>query len=92
MSLGHAFFRRMGKLNAAHYLSMPQHFLIQELRRRLLLRNHVWFQQDGAPAHTAVSYTHLDVYKRQGEGTGGGSGGRGGKMVVKNNYFFVLCS
>ena len=26
----------------------------------------------------AVSYTHLDVYKRQGHGTGSGAGGDGG--------------
>jgi len=32
---------------------MLENFLIPELRRRRINTNHVWFQQDGAPAPTA---------------------------------------
>ena len=44
----------------------------------------------------AVSYTHLDVYKRQGRGGAGGGGGfggrggRGGPMVKPGTYTVTL--
>jgi len=35
------------------YVFMLENFLIPELRRRRINTRHVWFQQDGATAHTA---------------------------------------
>ena len=40
-------------VNSAHYVAMIRNFLIPELRRRRLNQFRIWFQQDGATAHTS---------------------------------------
>lgn len=54
--IGPYFFEENGRtvtVNSQRYLAMLRDFLIPELRRNHLARNRIWFQQDGATAHTA---------------------------------------
>lgn len=39
-------------VNAERYTEMIRNFFLRELRRRRLKTNEIWFQQDGATAHT----------------------------------------
>lgn len=54
--LGPYFFEENGQtvtVNSARYVAMIRDFLIPELRRHRIPLRRVWFQQDGATAHTS---------------------------------------
>lgn len=54
--IGPYFFEEGGRtvtVNSVRYLCMLQNFLIPELRRKGIVLRRMWFQQDGATAHTA---------------------------------------
>lgn len=54
--IGPYFFEENGRavtVNSERYLTMLREFLLPELRRRRINRRNVWFQQDGATAHTS---------------------------------------
>lgn len=54
--IGPYFFEENGQtvtVNSQRYLTMLNDFLIPEIRRNRLNHNRIWFQQDGATAHTA---------------------------------------
>lgn len=48
-------------VNSARYIDMLNNFLKHELRKRRRTIDplqYVWFQQDGAPPHTAIATTN----------------------------------
>jgi hypothetical protein len=54
--IGPFFFEENGitvTVTSARYIGMLNHFLIPELQRRRINLRYLWFQQDGATAHTA---------------------------------------
>jgi len=54
--IGPYFFEENGRsvtVNSARYVAMIQDFLVPALRKRRLNRFRIWFQQDGATAHTS---------------------------------------
>jgi hypothetical protein len=63
--IGPYFFEQNGvtvTVTAERYIGMINTFFIPELRRRRIAINRVWFQQDGATAHTARA--SMDVIRR----------------------------
>ena len=55
-AIGPYFFEENGRsvtVNSARYVAMIRNFLVPELRRHRLNQFRIWFQQDGATAHTS---------------------------------------
>lgn len=67
--IGPYFFEEGGRtvtVNSQRYLLMLENFLIPELQRNRLVRRRLWFQQDGATAHTANGV--MDFLRRKFRG------------------------
>lgn len=67
--IGPYFFEEGGRtvtVNQDRYLRMLDNFFIPELRRKRLVMRNVWFQQDGATAHTANAV--MDYLRRKFRG------------------------